>query len=170
MRAGDHHTRSRVYWGGPRGFDHHRVSWLPTTGPHQMATTDPGNLLDRRPYEVFTSRIMRSTPSLRPLLLRWRAEQPPGATLRFQIRAGPTPEALRHASWWGPQGTHTFFTQSPTRLDEIPLSGPYVQYRAWFGANSAGSAPRLDWVEIVFAEPRGGHTEKFRSGRVFSWR
>jgi len=170
MRADDHRAHSRIYWGGPRGFDRHRVSWLPTTGPHQMATTDPGNLLDRRPREIFTSRIIRPRSSLRPLLLTWRAEQPPGTTLRFQIRAGTTPEALHRAPWWGPRGAQTFFTGSPARLDGLPLSGPYVQYRAWFDANPAGSAPHLDRVEIVFAEPHGGHTETFRRGKLLLWR
>ncbi len=152
IRQGDHRTRSRIYWGSARGFDRRRVSVLPTLGPHQMMTTDMGNLYDRRLVEVFASRIVRVDPSLVLQSLMWKAECPPTTALRFQIRAGATPEALREAAWWGPGGPKTFFTESPARLDDLPLSGPYFQYRVWFELSPTGRGPRLDRVELTFVK------------------
>lgn len=150
-RNGDHNAQSRIYWGSPTGFQKKKVTFLPTIGPHFMAPVDMGNIATRQPVEKYTSRIYRAPISDRPAQLSWKAVMPPrGGSLRFQMRSAESREALERATWQGPGGPNTYFTRSGASLAKLSLKGPYYQYRVFLDMTNAGSAPRIDWVEVRF--------------------
>jgi hypothetical protein len=150
-RGGNHRALSRVFWGGPSGFSNKRVTFLPTIGPHQMATADMGNILTRKPIEVFTSRVYHSTAGQQPQRLAWQAETPPGTSVAVQVRFGTSLADLRHRPWLGPHGPHSSFTAASSSLKGLPSSGTYAQYRALLNTGIGGNSPRVHRVEIDFA-------------------
>lgn len=150
-RNGDHNARSRIYWGSPTGFQKKKVTFLPTIGPHFMAPVDMGNIATRQFVETFTSRVYYAPAPNHLAQLRWKAVMSPrGGSLRFQIRSAESREALARATWQGPNGPNTYFTRSGASLTKLFIKGPYYQYRVFFDMTNAGSAPRIDWVEVRF--------------------
>jgi hypothetical protein len=144
LKDGRHTINSYIYWNGPQGFDRTRKTELPTFGPHYSQWTDPGNQYSRTLEEEYVSAPMEVPAGRRAGKLRWQAEEPHGAKLRFQIRSAPTREGLAKAAWSGPSGAGSYYGASGADVD----AAGWLQYRALFTSPDAGEWPSLSEVAV----------------------
>ena len=149
LRDGNHSIHSAIYWNGSEGFSRQQRTMLPTFGPHFSQALDPGNLYTRELEEEYVSPAVEIPAGQRPAELRWRADEPHGSQLRFQVRMAVSREVLEDAPWRGPNGHNTYFEASGTRLPSEE-AGRWTQYRAVFQSPDGGVWPILDEVSIVF--------------------
>ena len=146
---GDHHTNSYIYWGGPRGFSAERKTELPTVGPHNMYSTDIGNIYTRNLKEEYESAPYHLPANAQLDRLDWRADTPFGTAVEFQIRTASTEASLTHSRWTGPDGDSSYWTHSGGALPKISSSQTWIQYRAILTTPDGGTTPRLREVDVV---------------------
>ncbi len=149
VKDGEHAQNSYIYWNGPRGFDPHRRTALPTLGPHYSQMIDPGNLYTRKLEEEYVSAPVALPAGAGNLRLTWKAEEPPGAKLRMQVRYAATEGDLPVTKWTGPAGVGTAFEAQPASLTPPLGKTGFMQYRALFTSVDGGEWPVLTKVEIV---------------------
>jgi len=147
-KDGSHRNDSYLYWGGKDGFSIERRLELPAKGPHLMTVTDPGNVFDRRPRYSYVSPAKEIPGASRLGVIDWKADLPPGTTVRFQVRSAKTAAALASAAWEGAQGAGSEFS-SPATSAGLQLHGPWVQFQAILG-NPGGGLPVLRAVTLDF--------------------
>ena len=148
VKDGEHAQFSYIYWNGPRGFDPHRRTELPTLGPHLSQMIDPGNLYNRKLEEQYVSAPVALPAGAGNLRLAWKGDEPPGAKLRMQVRYAATEEDLPSAKWTGPSGEGTAFEAHAVSLTPPPGGDGLMQYRALFTSVDGGEWPVLTEVEI----------------------
>ena len=146
-RFGDHHTDSRLFFGGPSGFDTTRFHPLPGIGVHYDMGMDLGHIRNRGfkwEYRSSTHAYSGVTPSS----IDWRAEMPGGTSIKFQIRTASSEDDLESSDWIGSGGAGTYFTR---RNSPIPVTdGSWIQYRATIDTVNGATSPVLDEVLIEF--------------------
>jgi hypothetical protein len=148
LKDGRHAINSYIYWNGPKGFDRTRRTELPTFGPHYSQRTDPGSLYTRKLEEEYFSPAIQLTQGKSWDVLRWKAEEPHGAKLKFQVRTADSQEGLSGAKWVGPEGTDSFFEASNSALKVNGPAQGWMQYRAIFTSPDGGEWPSLSEVEV----------------------
>ncbi len=146
---GDHHTNSYIYWGSARGFSTDRRTELPTVGPHNMYSTDIGNIYTRKLKEEYRSAPYHLPANATLCRLEWQAETLFGTAIEFQIRTAITRESLADAPWIGPDGEGRSWTRSGATLPTISATQAWVQYRAVLTTADGGNTPRLREVDVV---------------------
>ncbi|MBL9215539.1 MAG: VCBS repeat-containing protein [Opitutaceae bacterium] len=142
-----HQVDSLIYWNGPQGFDPKRSTRLPGLGPHGMTARDRGNAYTRKPQESYVSEPfdLRDDAVTR---LRWVADLPPDAGLKFQLRWAARREDLDRAEWRGPQGPGTYFENSGGDVGSDEKTGRWMQYRALFIMPYGGKSAVLTEVRL----------------------
>lgn len=145
---GDHHTQSRLYWGGPTGFRADNYLGIPSVGVHYDVGTDLGHIVDRTFEWDYISSAYESKGE-KPFRMNWAAETPGFTSVKFQIRTAKTKDALKKAIWLGPSGPGSYFRDRDCALDSIP-SGNWIQYRAVLDTGNGAISPVLSMVEIYF--------------------
>jgi VCBS repeat protein len=148
LRDGSHSINSYIYWNGPQGFDKNRRTELPNFGPHFSQMTDPGNQYTRQLEEEYVSSEVAAPHGAGTRYISWKAQEPHGAQLKFQVRSAGTREALNKAEWKGPQGRQSFYGESGSELKDLPTGSAWMQYRAVFTSPDGGEWPVLTEVEI----------------------
>jgi hypothetical protein len=143
-----HQTDSMIYWGGPDGFSTTRRLLIPSYGPHPVNIRDVGNSYDRGLYEDYVSSPHEMGPAKVPAAITWRAEEPRGTAVRFQLRTASTKEGLGSAEWHGPEGPGSWHTSSGSRVEG--LKGKWIQYRARLITPNGGATPYLTSVTVTF--------------------
>jgi hypothetical protein len=138
LKDGVHAISSYIYWNGPDGFDKERRTELPAFGPHYTSGKDPGNLYTRKLEEDYVSSPLEIPAAKRADRLSWKAEEPHGTKLHFQIRAAPEKSGLAQAVWQPADSGN---------LDGAATGG-WIQYRALFTSPDGGEWPVLTEVEI----------------------
>ncbi|MEJ1972436.1 MAG: VCBS repeat-containing protein [Lacunisphaera sp.] len=151
LKDGRHSISSYIYWNGPQGFDRERRTELPTFGTHYSPWADPGNIYTRKLEEAYVSSAIQLPAGQGGCVLRWKADEPHGAKLKFQVRTAATPEALEKANWAGPAGASSFYATSGSPVSLGETGRQWMQYRAIFTSPDAG-----DWasLEEVVIEPQ----------------
>lgn len=149
---GDHHTNSYIYWGGPAGYSSDKKTELPTVGPHNMYSTDIGNIYTRKLREEYLS-----VPYLLPAnaeldRLEWKADTAFGTGVEFQIRTAAARESLNESRWTGPDGEASAWTHSGAKLPKLSSAQNWVQYRAILTTPDGGNTPRLHEVDVVLTK------------------
>jgi len=141
-------TNSYVYRG--KAFNVASRVVLPGLRATQSTTIDPGAVSDRRPVQVFTSRVL-DTGATSPtyLSLYWKASVPKKTQLKFQLRSGSTTAALAKAPWRGPMSTVDFYKTTPAKINTVHDGSRYIQYRATFESD-LGNTPVLDRVQVTY--------------------
>jgi hypothetical protein len=145
-KFGDHHTFSRLYRGGPGGFDPENRLEIPSVGAHYDTGADPGHIRNRKFVFTYESSPFYSD-GRRPAAIAWKGETPGRTALSIQIRTAESREGLEKAAWMGPDGKGSAFTRSGTRINRIPAA-EWVQYRALFDTDNGAASPVLEAVEI----------------------
>ena len=135
---GDHRGHSWVVWNGPGGLDFANPTLLPTSGPHGIMHTGPGNQADRSDEEHYESEPYRMPPGAKVRDIRWDADLPPKTWVRAALRTAASRAALLRAAWQDPES-------GPVR------GGPWVQYRLSLGATNSGNTPRVKEIVVSFA-------------------
>ncbi len=144
---GDHLTNSLLYWGGPAGFQITNRLGIPSAGVHNDSGVDIGDIRNRRFEFAYVSSPHETQGT--PVSIRWNAEEPrPNTHVRFQIRGAESAEGLAAASWCGPSGEGSYFTQSGETIHLPPIQ--WLQYRAVLDTGNGASSPILKSVEIRF--------------------
>jgi len=151
LKDGHHTGVSYIYWNGPRGFDKDRRTELPTFGPHYSQRVDPGNLYSRKLEEEYLSEPIELPSFHSSLNLSWKAEEPHGSKLKFQIRTASTQSKLSQAAWIGPRGPNSYYVEPGSRLGRMRPENRWIQYRVLFTSPDAGDWPVLTSIEF---EPR----------------
>ena len=146
---GDHVGHSAVWWNGPDGFVEGRVTKLPTSGPHGMASIGPGNIVDRGPEEYYVSGVFKLPEGVATTEISWEAEIPAKTWVRAQLRFGDAEEALEKATWMGSEGPNSWFDDGQT-VETTTFAGKWVQYRLALGATNSGSTPRVTEVNLHY--------------------
>jgi hypothetical protein len=152
LKDGHHVGKSYIYWNSPQGFDRERRTELPTLGPHCSQRVDPGNLYTRKLEEQYISTPLRISAGTSVSAVSWKASEPHGAKLRFQIRGAASKEDLNKAEWIGARGANSFIDQPGGALSGVRKGDQWVQYRALFTSPDAGAWPVLTSVEIAFQQ------------------
>lgn len=145
---GNHVTGSFLYWGGPNGFSPLRRRLIPSQGAHYDSGVDLGNIYDRRFEFGYVSSPFRYR-GRRGDRIEWRALEPHGTSVRFQIRTAATADSLRDASWIGPAGPGTFYERPGSSLKVDPAH-EWIQYRAVLETPNGSSSPVLERVVLSF--------------------
>lgn len=136
---GDHQAHSAVWWNGPRGFDEHRTTLLPTEGPHGMMQPAHGNIMDRSEEEHYVSEPHELPRATRVMRIEVQAELGPKTWVRAHVRTADRAEDLTGAKW--------------IHSDDLPsanLRGKWAQYRLTLGAKNCGSSPRVTEVKVHY--------------------
>ena len=112
-----------------------------------MTVTDPGNVYDRRPSYRYIS-APKEFPQMKQLrAIDWKADAPPGTSIRFQMRSASTSAALAKATWEGPTGAASDFTTPASNA--VPLHGSWVQFQVMMD-NPGGGLPVVRAVTLDF--------------------
>ena len=148
-----HQVDSMIFWNGPEGLSTEHVTRIPGMGPHDLTTRDPGNGMDREPYEHYSSapfEIQEQTP----LRIHWDAHVPETTQLKFQLRWAAEEAELDHASWIGADGESTYFEKSGQAIRGVPSTARWLQYRASFMSQDGCRSAQLKEVRIdISADP-----------------
>jgi hypothetical protein len=156
--AGNHPSRSYIWWNGPEGLTPDRRTELPTRGPHGISHTDLGNIVDRGPEEYFESRPLPIPETADVTSVTWQGTVPAKCWVKAQCRRAPSAEQLGSARWVGPGGADTWYedgrtpTQATIRSEEHRVRGGWLQYRLALGAINAVATPRIHAVEIHYRD------------------
>jgi hypothetical protein len=143
---------SRIFWGGPAGLNNANVTLLPTVGPHQMTSTDIGNIYTRKLDEYFESEPFDLGQNGRPLRIEWDADTPTGSSVKIQIRTAATREGLKIGRWVGWNGPQTVYSLSGESLRDIPAGQRWIQYRVILGSDYGASWPVLNEVRTIYTQ------------------
>jgi hypothetical protein len=146
-----HQVDSMIFWNGPDGLSTERVTRIPGMGPHDLTTRDPGNALNRKPYESYTSPPI-DTNGRKPHCIQWDAEVPKSTQLKFQLRGAASEEELEDASWIRAEGESTYYEKSGQEINGIPSTARWLQYRAFFISKDGCRSAQLKEVSIDFSD------------------
>lgn len=146
--TGDHKTDSFLYWGGAAGFDPKNRLEIPSRGAHYDSGVDLGHIYDRKFEFGYVSEAFRYGGK-RAGRLDWKAAEPHGAKVKFQIRTAERPELLRQARWTGPRGGSGFYERAGAALQLNPADA-WVQYRAVLVSPNGSVTPSLQEVRVTF--------------------
>jgi hypothetical protein len=147
-KYGDHHTNSLIYWGSDQGFHEDKRLEIPSMGVHYDVGIDLGHIRDRGfLYEYLSSPYQNS--GKKPLRLKWEAVTPHQTSVRFQLRSANSEADLAQAPWTGPGKANTYFTDSNTVIQNLPVS-EWIQYKVVFNTDNGAYSPVLEEVEVVF--------------------
>ena len=148
-----HKALSYVYFGAREGFDIRRRISLPTLGPHGMLGVDPGHAYHRGNEWRYVSSEYKLDEPGRIADVNWKGTAPYGTSIAIQVRVANSRAALHTATWVGPRGAGSWFTQKKTTVNrdsEAAAEAWYVQYRVRFQSPHHARYPQLDRVEIGF--------------------
>jgi hypothetical protein len=148
LKDGNHSINSYIYWNSPHGFNKDQRTELPSFGPHFSQMIDPGHLYTRKLEEEFISRTEQCSLESPPYELDWKAEEPHGAKLKFQVRSASSKEGLQQAKWVGAGGENSFFESSGMELRDLQKTHRFFQYRALFTSPDGGVWPKLREVAV----------------------
>ncbi len=152
--AGEHELRSRLFYGGPEGYDPLRSTRLSTIGASGGVKRDPGNVYDRVEEYLYLSSIHDAGAPTAAGALQWEADVPEHTSIAFQIRSGAAREEVAAAPWRGPDGTDATWQDAPGQLVWVRPDGRrYWQYRARLRRSRSLNGPVLRAVTLVFAPP-----------------
>ena len=146
---GDHVGYSTVWWNGPDGFDEHRVTDLPTSGPHGMFAVDPGSIRDRGPEEYYVSEPFELPPGSRATGISWEAEVPRGTWVKAQVRHAQAERELTTSPWTAPGNGHEWIENHGRIAPDGPPGG-WIQYRLALGAKDSLGTPRVTEVAVTY--------------------
>ncbi|MXZ34935.1 MAG: VCBS repeat-containing protein [Acidobacteria bacterium] len=137
-RDGNHHTDSKVFYNDGNRFRNPRVEHLPTIGTHWMWIQDVGHIHHRQWKQVYGSSVFAWDREVSAGRLTFRAEQPKGTGLSFQVRSSADSKGLANQAW------------RPLRDGAFDLSPAdrRLQYRAVLESGNGDLFPVLDRVEI----------------------
>ena len=145
-------ANSRIFWGGPMGPNNANVTLLPTVGPHQMTSTDIGNIYSRELEEFFESEPFNIGQRGKALRIEWDADVPTGSRVKMQIRTAATRHELESGRWVGWDGPRSFYTLTGERLRGIPSEHHWIQYRAILESDFGATWPTLNEVRIIYTQ------------------
>ena len=146
-----HQVDSMIFWNGAAGLSTERVTRIPGMGPHALTTRDPGNGMDRKPYERYRSPPFELREQI-PCRIHWDAHVPETTQLTFQVRWAANEEQLDHASWIGADGESTYFKKSGQMINGIPSSARWLQYRAFFVSHNGCRSAQLREVRFDMSD------------------
>ena len=137
-----------ILWGGPKGYSRSRRTNLPTVGVHLDAMVDAGNVYDRGYRWGYEFDPVEAPQDASFKQLHWTGKVNLGTRLEFQVRSAAKEESLREASWQGPSGSESFFTESPAALSGLANNHDWLQYRVYLTSADGGNTPYLEEVSV----------------------
>jgi hypothetical protein len=144
---GDHHTNSLIYWGGQDGFNAENRLEIPSIGVHYDVGVDIGHIRDRGfVFEYISSPFQTNGKS--PIKINWDAKTPQKTSIKFQMRAADSKEALEKAKWLGPEGPDSYVLKQNSSIENF-ASGEWIQYKAIFDTDNGAYSPILEQIEIT---------------------
>jgi FG-GAP-like repeat len=143
-------ARSRIFWGSFQGYNNVNVTPLPTVGPHQMSSTDVGNIYTRKLEEYFESEPFDMGPTGQVRRIEWDADAPKGSSVKMQVRTAATRAELTSGSWLGWDGPETFYSLSGESIRGSRRGDRWIQYRATLGSDYGARWPVLREVRIIY--------------------
>ncbi len=108
--------------------------------------------------------------------LRWDADVPKTASVRFQFRTAKSEQGLYSTPFTGPDGTAgTYHAENGGRLIGVPNGNRWAQYRAFLGTGNFSETPLLKGVtigynllqQVALTSPAGG--ENWTGTRRINW-
>jgi hypothetical protein len=144
----EHITPSMLYWGGPNGYSKENRWEVVADGPSGLNLRDAGNSYDRGFYEDYFSSVYTINSQESPKSISWKAENPFGTDVQFQIRLTSNIEEIVNAEWMGPDGKDSWYTKPGSTLKGF--KGNYIQYRARLMTPNCAATPYLTSVIISF--------------------
>jgi hypothetical protein len=145
-----HQVDSMILWNGPEGISAERKATIPGMGPHFLTSRDPGNGLNRKPYERYISQPF-DLAGRTPVRLRWEAEAPFSTRLKFQLRWAESEEKLAVSPWFGIDGESSYFENSGQAISGFQSGAYWLQYSAIFMTSNRCKSARLNEVRVEFA-------------------
>ena len=148
--GGNHRTLSRIHWNRQGRFSDDDVTLLPTLGPHYSITSDLGNAYTRKLEESYVSEAFAKPAKSRFRKLSWQAETQFGTSIVFQLRTAPTREQLIDATWVGPEGPDSYFTETGSPLAMPAANQDWIQYRAILRSPNGAASPIVTRVDVYY--------------------
>ncbi len=148
-KDGNHRNDAFLYWGSKEGFSTDRRTELPVLGPHHM-TSDAGHIYDRGDRYDYVSPAFDAGAKTSLESIRWRGETPSETGLEFQVRSADSRDGLASATWQGPEGPKSYYTESGASLAANATGGRWIQYKASLVSPGSASSPILKSVSIRY--------------------
>jgi hypothetical protein len=141
----NHRCESFLYWGGPDGFSTTRRNDVPSVGTHFLSVADIGNIANRSDNFDYISPPFDAGAEAHFKSIAWDGSTPGKSAIKFQVRFGSSPKALKNSSWIGPEGKGSSFTQTG---GELPQGSRWFQYKAILISPNGAAAPILKSVTL----------------------
>lgn len=145
-RFGDHNANSLIYWGSKSGFDKKNFLSIPSVGAHYDVGIDIGHIKDRSFIYNYISSPYKADNSS-PIYINWECKLATKTSLKFQLRYADSQQELKDAIWHGADGENSFYSNSGSKIENIPTD-KWIQYKAIFDTFNGANAPVLKKVEI----------------------
>ena len=143
-----HINPSLLYWGRKEGYSKDNRFEFPAIGPSGLNPRDAGNSYDRGLYEDYFSSVYSINENEHPDKIEWKADEPFGTDVQFQIRVADSKNEIETAEWIGTDGPGSWFTNSGSSLQNI--NGRFIQYRARLITPNGAATPYITSVTIKF--------------------
>ena len=137
-RDGDHHTNSRIFYNDGNRFAHPQIDYLPTHGTHWMYVQDMGHIYHRKWEQTYESSVYQWDTAISNGQIAYKAYEPEGTRLRFEVRTADNQNQIVQAKWRG-LTSNRFTLQGTAR---------YLQYRVTFQSDNGDRYPVLDRVTV----------------------
>ena len=140
--GGIHGIGSVIYWGGRQGYGVSNTSPVPSFGPHERITTDPGSISRRNAYESYTSPGLANNTSKTRFRLIIEG--------RFNSRQYAVPAIIAG----GKESEAAMIERSATRaIYEVQIdAGKHFQYRLRLNGSNSGAGPVVASVRMEVVE------------------
>ena len=135
----------------PRGFPSPGATGSRPSGPISASATTSATSITGDWKRNIVRPLLNIPAGKRPSRLDWRARTPHGTAVKFQLRSGTTPGALRNAAWEGPGGPGSYYRQ-PSELPSPSPGHRWLQYRALLTTPDGGSTPVLEEVTLQVSD------------------
>ncbi len=138
--GGIHCTGSFIYWGSEKGWNVEKRDLIPTIGPHNRLTAEPGDVMQRRPYEEYISAPVK----VRALNGRYNLKVESSHNFRqnmiLSIKEASNLDDLTKKSWQEielkERSNDYFLFENKLRGGEI-----YLQYKIKLDSGGSGTGP-----------------------------
>ncbi|MFC1509465.1 FG-GAP repeat domain-containing protein, partial [Candidatus Omnitrophota bacterium] len=133
-------AESKIFYnGGKRFTSPKKIEYLPSPGSHWMWNEDMGHIYTREWKQTYVSSVFQVNRNVSKGTITFKADIPPGTSLKCAVRSAKTEELLPERQW-----------------KTVELSGfrlqpddRFLQYKATFISDNGDRFPVLDRVKLI---------------------
>ncbi|MEI7420886.1 MAG: VCBS repeat-containing protein [Prolixibacteraceae bacterium] len=146
--GGIHATDSYIYWGSEKGWSIENRDPFPTVGPHSRLNAEPGDIMQRQPYEEYISAPIKIKAEKGKYNLKVENFHNFRQSITVYVKESPNLDDLYKMSWQeitiSEQAKEYFMYDLKTNGGEL-----YFQYKLRLNTGDTGNGPIVKSVELL---------------------